>query len=265
MAEVYPSDNSLLGLLSDAETGVEYIPTGTAPYYLHFRKLLYRLLLACRRGNDLRVFDEGGLNIGVKPGKYWIGTALVSYPGSAGNVVADNKASIYVYVDSGADLVTNAYAGWPDMTATPHVRLAIVQTAGGDIVSITDARDHHSIAVPAPASGGGGGSTIIEAHTGDDVLTEAESGSVHTNRGATGTVTLTLPANAASGTRFTFCVQEPQQVRVDPGAAAIRDNSGQTPDKYKWADAIGEAITLVTDSAGDWVTVHKYGVWTQEV
>ena len=93
MAEVYPSDNSLLGLLSDAETGVEYIPTGTAPYYLHFRKLLYRLLLASR--GTPAVFDEGGLNIGVKPGKYWIGT-LVSYPGSAGNVVADNKASIYV-------------------------------------------------------------------------------------------------------------------------------------------------------------------------
>ena len=48
MAEVYPSDNALLNIQTDAETGVEYIPTGTAPYYLHFRKLLYRLLLATR-------------------------------------------------------------------------------------------------------------------------------------------------------------------------------------------------------------------------
>jgi hypothetical protein len=46
MAEVYPSDSELLNLQSDSETGVEYIPTGTAPYYLHFRKLLHRLLLA---------------------------------------------------------------------------------------------------------------------------------------------------------------------------------------------------------------------------
>ena len=42
MSEVYPSDNELLNTQSDAETGVEYIPTGTAPYYLHFRKLSRR-------------------------------------------------------------------------------------------------------------------------------------------------------------------------------------------------------------------------------
>ena len=41
MAEVYPSDNELLNIQSDNQTGVEYIPTGTAPYYLKFRKLLY--------------------------------------------------------------------------------------------------------------------------------------------------------------------------------------------------------------------------------
>jgi len=66
MAETYPADNELLDIISDTETGVEYIPTGTAPYYLHFRKLLYRLLLATKRSNDLRVFDEGNLGIGVK-------------------------------------------------------------------------------------------------------------------------------------------------------------------------------------------------------
>ena len=39
MAEVYPTDNELLNIVSETETGVEYIPTGTAPYYLQFRKL----------------------------------------------------------------------------------------------------------------------------------------------------------------------------------------------------------------------------------
>ncbi len=73
MSEVYPSDNELLNIVSDSETGVEYIATGTAPYYLEFRKLLYRLIMAVRRANDLRVFDEGGLDIGVKPGKFWLG------------------------------------------------------------------------------------------------------------------------------------------------------------------------------------------------
>jgi len=259
MAEVYPSDSELLNLLSDSETGVEYIPTGTAPYYLHFRKLLYRLLLATRRGNDLRVFDEGGLDIGIKAGKFWDGTSLVSFAGSSGNTLADDKGAIYVYLDSGGNVVTDEYGGWPDMATTRHVRLAVVTTSGGDITAIVDARDHHSVSVPLA-----GGTSPIEAHTTDDTLTEGESGSIHTNRGATGLVTLTLPANASAGTRFTFCVQEAQQLRVDPGGASIRDSGGQTADKYKWADAIGECITLVADSNGDWATVAKYGIWSEE-
>jgi len=133
MSEVYPSDNELLNMQSDGETGVEYIPTGTSPYYLQFRKLLYRLLLATRRANDLRGFDEGGLDIGVKDGKFWLGTELVSYDGSSGNTLADDKANIYVYLDSAGNLVTNEYGSFHNMATTPHIRLAIVSTSDGDI------------------------------------------------------------------------------------------------------------------------------------
>jgi hypothetical protein len=63
---------------------------------------------------------------------------------------------------------------------------------------------------------------------------------------------------------FTFAVQAAQEHRVDPGTAAIRDDSGQTADKYKSADAIGESLTVVADSNGDWVTIAKNGMWTQE-
>ncbi|MCK5172486.1 MAG: hypothetical protein KAR47_03795 [Planctomycetes bacterium] len=261
MAEEYPSDSDLLSIISDVETGVEYIATGTAPYYLEFRKLLYRLLLASRRGNDLRVFDAGGLDIGVKSGRFWVGDTLVSYAGSAANALADDKAGIYVYLDSAGTLVVDEYTAFPDMQTAKHVRLAVVTTSGGDITAITDSRDHHSISMPSS----GGGSMVIEAHTADDTLTEAESGSVHTNLGSTGIVTLTLPAGPEAGTRFTFCVQTAQQLRVEPGTAAIRDNSGQTAGRYKWADAVGECITIVADSNGDWAVTAKSGIWTEEV
>jgi len=101
-------------------------------------------------------------------------------------------------------------------------------------------------------------------HTADDTLTVEKSGSVHTNLGATGTVTLTLPASAPAGTEFTFAVQAAQELRVDPGTATIRDDSGLTADKYKVADAIGECLTLVADSNGDWATIAKHGTWTEE-
>ncbi len=264
MAEVYPSDNELLAITSDNETNVEYIPTGTVPYYLEFRKLLYRLLLASKRANDLRVYKAGGLDIGVKPGRYWVGVNLVSYGGTGLDVpLADDKANIYIYLDSAGTLVINEYTGWPDMTSSPHVRLAVVTTVGGDITSLADARDHHSIAMPS-SGGGGAGFYPVEDHTANDTLTEAESGSVHTNRGASGTITLTLPASASEGTMFTFCVQAVGQLRVDPGTATIRDDCGQTADKYKWADAIGECLQLVADSSGDWITLAKRGTWSEE-
>jgi hypothetical protein len=261
MAEVYPSDNALLNVQSDDETGVEYIPTGTAPYYLQFRKLLYRLLLAAKRANDLRVYNEGGLDIGVKEGKFWLGTELVGYSGSSGNTLADDKANIYIYLDSAGNLVTDEYANFPDMATTAHVRLAVVTTSGGGIESITDSRVGHNVVMPY---GAGGVRKTIEAHTGDDTLTAAESGSVHTNLGATGAITLTLPTSAPAGTAFTFAVQAAQELRIDPGMGTIRDDSGQTADKYKSADAVGECLSLVADSNGDWVTIAKNGTWTEE-
>ncbi len=261
MTEGYPSDNELLNIVNDDETGVEYIGTGKAPYYLEFRKLLYRLLLAARRANDLRVFDEGGLDIGVKSGKFWLGTTLINYAGSSSNTLADNKSNIYIYINSQGNLVTNEYNGFPDMRNAAHVRLAVVTTSGGDITSITDVRSHHNFYVPFSA---GGIRQTIEAHTSDDTLTISESGSVHSNLGATGAVKLTLPASPLGGTVFTFAVQAAQQLRVDPGSAAIRDDSGQTADKYKYANSIGACLTLIADSNGNWATIAKYGTWTQE-
>lgn len=105
----------------------------------------------------------------------------------------------------------------------------------------------------------GGGSLTIEAHTSDDTLTEAESGSVHTNLGATGTVTLTLPDSAAAGTYFTFASQVPnndQELRVDPGSATIR-MEGVGAGKYIYHDEMGVCITLVADENGDWVPITQ--------
>ena len=104
----------------------------------------------------------------------------------------------------------------------------------------------------------------VEAHTGDDSLLENESGSVHTNLGATGAVTLTLPGSATKGTHYKFAVQATQELRIDPGTATIRDDSGQTANKYKTANAIGECIEIIADANGDWATISKYGTWTEE-
>ncbi|OHB67545.1 MAG: hypothetical protein A2Y77_12595 [Planctomycetes bacterium RBG_13_62_9] len=262
MTETYPSDSELLNLQSDSETGVEYIPTGTAPYYLHFRRLLYRLLLAARRANDLRVYDEGGLDVGVKAGKFWLGAELISYAGSTGNALAPNKAGIYIYLDAQGTLVMNEYGGFPSMAIMPHIRLAVASTSGADILSITDCRIGHNFLVPHAS---GAVCRSMEAHITDDTLMAGESGSVHTNLGATGAVVLALPIMPPAGTEFTFAVQTPYALGVDPGPnAIIRDDTGQPMARHRWASTVGACLTLVADSYGDWVPVAKYGTWGQE-
>lgn len=106
--------------------------------------------------------------------------------------------------------------------------------------------------------------TGLEAHTADDNLTNAESGSVHSNLGASGTITLYLPDPATPGVFFWFAVQATFEMRIDPGTAAIRDNINQTDGKYRWADGIGECLGLIADENGDWVQIAKYGVWSSE-
>lgn len=105
-----------------------------------------------------------------------------------------------------------------------------------------------------------------EAHTASDTLTVAESGSVHSNVGASGAVTLTLPQDATAGVHYHFSVCVAQELRLEPGAAgAIYLVAGKgTDDKYATANAIGEAITLVADGNGDWVSLGEVGTWTFE-
>lgn len=129
---------------------------------------------------------------------------------------------------------------------------------------MTRGRYDFSTSGVTPVIGAWAGTYVIEDHTGNDTLLESETGSVHTNLGASGTITFTLPSSPATGTFFVFAVSAAQQVRVDPGSATIYDNSGQTVDKYKWADAPGECITLIANSSGDWITVAKNGVWSEE-
>lgn len=105
-----------------------------------------------------------------------------------------------------------------------------------------------------------------EAHTAGDTLTEQESGSLHSNAGASGTITLTLPP-VEDGLEFTFVVRAAQQLRLDPnGTETISLPSTGVPGaagKYLVADAIGESVRLV-GAGGNWHVLGYTGTWTAE-
>lgn len=113
----------------------------------------------------------------------------------------------------------------------------------------------------------GRGLQDVEAHTASDTLTTIENGTAHTNTGAAGAITLTLPA-ATVGLRFTFGVGVAQELRIDPnGTETISDSATGVPGaagKYIGADAIGETLDIVCLKAGNWNVVGKTGTWSFE-
>jgi hypothetical protein len=149
MPERYPSDATLLALAQDLDTGVEYIPTGRSPYYLEFRRLVQRLLLATARANDLRVYADGDLSVGVRPGRYYLGDAAREFAGSEGIGVAPN-ATTWFWIDAEAQ-VQSSTAGLPaDRTA--FVPLARVEVSASTITTITDLRGEAFLSVPTLAT-----------------------------------------------------------------------------------------------------------------
>lgn len=107
---------------------------------------------------------------------------------------------------------------------------------------------------------------FVTHHTADATLVVSQSGSIHTNLGAEGTVTLTLPQNADKGVYFTFAVMAAQELRIDPGDAGAIYHSGEklTDSYYIGADDEGEHVTLVCDGNHDWFPVSIEGTWTAQ-
>jgi len=99
------------------------------------------------------------------------------------------------------------------------------------------------------------------SHVANYQLLESESGSLHTNRGAAGTITISLPVNADMGIYYRFHVAANKVLRIGANGSIIRYISGLC-DSYIWADAIGEYIMLVSNGFGEWYPLGKDGVWT---
>lgn len=105
------------------------------------------------------------------------------------------------------------------------------------------------------------------AHTSSYTLRVQESGSTHTNLGATGAITLTLPqASANKGVHYTFVVQEAQTLTISPGAlgAIYIGGSKQDDNEPISSNTPGSSITLECDGNHDWVVTSIYGIWHED-
>ncbi len=146
MPERYPDDATLLALAQDPTTGVEYIPTGRSPYFLEFRRLVQRTLLAAQRANDLRVYQDANLTVGVRPGRCVINNTPIAFAGASSLPVAANNTS-YLWLDS-TGAVQSATTALP-ADRTTFVPLACVTAATATITAITDLRSEAFLHAPS--------------------------------------------------------------------------------------------------------------------
>ena len=110
---------------------------------------------------------------------------------------------------------------------------------------------------------------VVEDHTANDTLSAAESGSIHTNAGASGAITLTLPSGAPAGTIFTFVVAAAENLAIKAGnndkiilgndSDALADGETLTLTPAD-ANDVGMSITLVALSSGDWLPISVFAL-----
>ena len=98
-------------------------------------------------------------------------------------------------------------------------------------------------------------------------ITEAYSGGIFTNEGASGAAVFALGA-AAVGVELTFRVMTAQELRIDPSGTetiALPSSGAQgAAGKYLTADAVGEWVKLLCVKTGQWHVAGYAGTWAHE-
>ena len=159
---------------TDSETGFTYHYPGEANYYTEGQRQRQRMLtLAASLGNRFRVYKDGVLTYGIRPGKVKYGDTTLSYAGSGGNALTDGATNyIWLYNNAGALTIGTSTGAFPNPSATPHLPLATIVTAGGgyDYPAITDYRQLACFALNSAATPAGlnvlvGGSSADALHT----------------------------------------------------------------------------------------------------
>jgi hypothetical protein len=159
---------------TDGETGFKYHAPGDANYYTEGQRQRQRLLtLAGAMGNRFRVYKDGVLTYGIRPGKLEYGDTTLSYAGSSGNALTDDATNyVWLYHSGGALAIGTSTSDFPNPSTTPHLPLATIVTASGGYAytQITDFRQLgcfglNSAATPAVLNVLVGGSSADALHT----------------------------------------------------------------------------------------------------
>jgi len=230
---------------TDSQTGFKYHSPGEANYYTEGQRQRQRLLtLAGALGNRFRVYKDGALTYGIRPGKAEYGDTTLSYAGSAGNALTDDATNyVWLYNSAGTLTIGVSTSDFPNPSATPHLPLATIVTAGGGYAytAITDLRQLgcfalNSAATPANLN------TLVGGSTADALHTHAAAGLSAALRGAIPSIAITAGAEAGDARTITFQVQDAAGAAL---AQRLLVRVWVSAADYGAPDATGNAVAVV--------------------
>jgi len=136
---------------TDAQTGVTIPGVFTSPWGRDRNRTDARLIDVARLGNNFRVYlvDANDDAIGIRAGRCTIAGVVLVYAGAdpaVDGLTDDDTTLVWVYDDSGTATIGSGDA-WP---TDPHVKLAEVTMADGEITTILDRRAEAVFQVAAP-------------------------------------------------------------------------------------------------------------------
>lgn len=139
-------------------------------------------------------------------------------------------------------------------------------TAGGTLIGYVDRWETGTRCVVRFDAASPARATVL-VKTANYTATVKDSGRIIDSTGASGTITVTLPA-AVPGLEYKFRVGAAQELRIDPdGTETISLPStgvAGAAGKYLVADAAGETVYLACVKAGTWSVFGYTGTWTAE-
>lgn len=194
---------------------------------------------------------------------------LLSEDAASGQTVTVAHTGI-LYVDAGAAFDAGAWLTIDSSGKVVEISGPATQTnVIGRALEASSGDGDRVLCLVTPGVAFAAGTLAIQASedfTGADTLTAGESGKLCTNLGASGTVTLTLPAAAAARTTFLFLCKVGFTFRIKPNTNdAFRFNGAlRTDNKYLELGRVGDFLLIAADAAGNWDVLAFRGRFTLE-
>jgi hypothetical protein len=123
---------------TDNQTDLVYPAIGESTYYTTIYRLVHRLLTVAKAANAFRLYKDGTLTCGVRPGRCTRGTTVYNYAGTGAQALTNDAVNyLWLQVDAGVLALHVNTTGMPNPATTPNLPLGTIATGTQSCGAVT--------------------------------------------------------------------------------------------------------------------------------